>query len=182
MDPFIGEIRAFAFNYTPEGWLPCYGQKVDLRQYQALYALLGSTYGPTDGRTYFTLPNLCGKVPVHQGAVPGGSVLWTIGMSGGATSVTLTESTMAAHTHVMSGGAAPDSQVPAATVVPAAMTPPGGGKGLLIYADPPPVVTLASDSIGPTGATSVSPHENRQPFLVCNFCIAADGDFPSPAG
>ena len=164
--PFIGEIRIFAFTFAPKGWAQCNGQVLAISQNQALFALLGTMYGG-DGITTFALPNLQGRVPAHIG----GAAAIAQGQALGAEVHTLSQSEMAAHTHpfgAITAAAATDSP---ADALPAATGSP------LYASGQSPSVTLSPQMIGLTGGGQ--PHENRQPFLVLNVCIALTGIFPS---
>jgi microcystin-dependent protein len=159
--PYLAEIRIFSFNFAPKGWAFCNGQLLPINQNQALFALLGTTYGGNGIQT-FALPNLQGNVPIHAG---NGFVL---GQTGGEFSHTLTTNEMPAHTHV-----------PVGSSTPANLGVPTGNlwaTGNAAY-NPTPNTTMNPAGILPVG--SGQPHENRTPFLVLNFCIALQGIFPS---
>lgn len=164
--PYLGEIRWVSFNYTPQGWAFCNGQFLPINQNQALFSLLGTTYGG-NGQTTFALPNLRGRVPVHMG---NGTEL---GEAGGASSVTLTLAQMAAHSHqVNTSNALATSNSPAGGLI--------GKKGRLgrdMYTAPAgefAMATACTTSIG-----GAQPHENMQPSLTLNAIIALQGIFPS---
>jgi microcystin-dependent protein len=159
--PYLAEIRIFSFNFAPKGWAFCNGQLLPINQNQALFALLGTTYGGNGIQT-FALPNLQGNVPIHAG---NGFVL---GQTGGEFSHTLTTNEMPAHTHV-----------PVGSSTPANLGVPTGNlwaTGNAAY-NPTPNTNMNPAGILPVG--SGQPHENRTPFLVLNFCIALQGIFPS---
>jgi microcystin-dependent protein len=162
-EPFLSEIRIFSFNFPPKGWAFCNGQLLPINQNQALFALLGTTYGG-DGRVNFALPDLRARLPIHVGA---GHIL---GERGGADAVTLTVGQMPSHTHAWSASASN-----ANTAVPTgALT----ARANNMYAAPSNLTTL-----DPTSSTAVGgsqAHQNRHPFLALNFCIALQGIFPSP--
>jgi microcystin-dependent protein len=165
-EPFLGEIRIFSFGFPPKGWALCNGQLLPINQNQALFSILGTTYGG-DGRTNFALPNLQGRVPLHFGQ---GIVL---GQQGGLETVTLSIPQIPSHAHTL-----------AASTDPAvAMIPTGGALakeprfGAYVYAAPAVATPLHADSLGNTGGSQ--PHENMQPFTVLNFAIALLGIFPS---
>jgi microcystin-dependent protein len=177
--PFLGEIKIIAFTFPPKGWTFCNGQLLPINQNQALFAILGTTYGG-DGRTTFALPNLQGRTPFHVGD---GIVL---GQQGGQTSHTLIISEMAAHNHVVTANSAA-----ATTNTP---DPTTGGNRLLGQSNGTtgsPVVPFganiystggASTSLAPQSVTNVGgsqPHENMSPYLALNFIIALQGIFPS---
>ena len=159
-EPFLGEIKIISWNFPPKGWSFCNGQLLPINQNQALFSILGTTYGG-DGRTTFALPNLQGRSPVHVG---NGIAL---GELGGETAHTLNISELPAHNHV------PNANSNAASVGPAAnnfWSQTGS------YA-PSPDTAMNPASILPTGGSQ--PHENMSPYLVLNFIIALQGIFPS---
>lgn len=173
MEPFLGEIRLFAGNFAPRGWALCYGQLLSISQNAALFSLLGTTYGG-DGRTTFGLPDLRGRVPVHEGQGPGLTPR-TLGERSGSEAVTLLATQLPAHTHALAASTAnATSQVargnlPAFTYVDAVTT---------LYANEDGgTVAMAPGAIAPTG--SGLPHENRMPTLALNFIIAVEGIYPS---
>ncbi|MDX1802432.1 MAG: tail fiber protein [Alcanivorax sp.] len=169
-EAFIGELRLFAFHTVPRGWMACNGQLLTINQYQALFSLLGTTYGG-DGISTFALPNLQGRVPVHTGTEHG----MLLGQSAGAMTHTLTGNEMPRHSHqVMADSAAATSAEPGNGLWAASASSP--------YAKPADnnPVTMASAAIADAG--SDQPHNNMQPYLVTNFCIAVDGIFPSQSG
>ncbi|MDT7778813.1 MAG: hypothetical protein QOC99_1325 [Acidobacteriota bacterium] len=162
--PFMTEIKIFSFNFAPKGWALCNGQLLPINQNQALFSLLGTTYGG-DGRTTFGLPNLQGRTPIHTG----GQVGATLGQSAGQAVHTLTTSEMSAHTHFLNG-ASDNADQP---TVPNNLL--GAASGL--YGPPNSLTTLIPSTITNVGGSQA--HENRQPFLVVNFGIALQGIFPS---
>ncbi|MDH3530890.1 MAG: tail fiber protein [Acidobacteriota bacterium] len=170
MDPFLGQIQAFGFNFAPRGWALCNGQLLPIAQNTALFSLLGTTYGG-DGRTTFNLPDLRGRVSLHYGSGPGLSTR-PIGQKGGAESVTLNTSEIPSHSHTANAAAeAADSGKPSGNAL---ATP----DGVMIYrANQAPDATLHSGTIGNTGGNQS--HYNMEPFLVINWCIALVGVFPS---
>jgi microcystin-dependent protein len=161
--PFIGEIRLFGFHFQPVGWAFCRGQLLSIAQNTALFALLGTTYGG-NGTTTFGLPNLQGRVAVGFGNGPGLSPV-DLGEMAGAETVTLTSPQLPSHSHTMTG----------ATGAATTNRPTGAFSGAgNLYS------TTDNVAMGPTGATGGSqPHENRQPYLGLNYCIALQGIFPS---
>lgn len=161
-EPFIGEIRIFAINFAPRGWAQCNGQILPINQNQALFSLLGTTYGG-DGRTTFALPDLRGRVPVHMGAGI------TLGESAGEEVHRLAMAEMPIHTHQVRGGAALSGRYGPTDAL-------WGEQAALPYGMAPDTV-MAAESISQTG--SGQPHLNLQPYLVLNFCIALQGIFPS---
>jgi len=160
-EPFLSEIRVFSFNFPPKGWAMCNGQLLPINQNQALFSLLGTTYGG-DGRVTFALPNLQGRVPVHSGA---GFVL---GQSGGEESHTLSLAELPAHGHALMG-----TSNPGITVQPGGALLATPMEKLYAVGGAVPL----APSIGATGGGQA--HENRQPYLCLTFCIALQGIFPS---
>jgi microcystin-dependent protein len=159
--PYLAEIRIFSFNFPPKGWAFCNGQLLPINQNQALFALLGTTYGG-DGRTTFALPNMQGNFPLHVGNN------FLLGQTGGEFTHTLTTSEMPVHTHAPMG-----SSTPANLGVP---------TGNLWATGNAAYNPTANTTMNPAGILSVGGgqgHENRPPFLVLNFCIALSGIFPS---
>jgi len=161
-EPYIGEIRAISFNYPPKGWAFCNGQLLPINQNQALFSILGTTYGG-NGTTSFALPNLQGKVPLHVG---GGLVL---GATGGSASVTLA-SNQINHTHGVAASATASANV--ATGNFPASSPDASG----VYGTPADTSMSAAVI---SNAGSSQPHNNLQPYLVINYVIALVGIFPS---
>lgn len=180
-DPFIGEIRAFAFTYAPYGWATCDGQMMLINQNTALYSLLGTYFGG-DGRTYFNLPNLSGRAPMNAGAGPGLTPR-NLGQSVGDASVSLAGSNFPPHTHglnvvgnanaglttvsnnYLSRGGTQDGRVfnPVNTYMPAPVTAP-----------------MAADAVQQAGtATGPIAHDNMQPYLPVLLCIAVMGIYPA---
>lgn len=167
-EPFLSEIRIFAFNYAPQGWATCDGQILPINQNQALFALLGTKYGG-NGSTTFGLPNLNGRVPVAM-AGSAGTIVGVQGAMGGEASHTLQVAEVPVHTHpvnVSSSGA--NSPLPAGHLLAAPPT--------AIYApeNPAKPATLDPSTVATVGGAA---HENRQPSLGLNFCIALMGIFP----
>jgi microcystin-dependent protein len=166
-EPFLAEIRIFSFNFAPNGWALCNGQTLSINSNQALFALLGTTYGG-NGTTTFQLPNLQGRVGMHIGTG------FPLGQTGGEEAHTLMVSEMPAHSH----SANADDGSGHAT----AFSPSGA---YLANTAPNPIYSAGSSnmvSMSPamlTTAGSGQAHENRQPFLTLNFCIALAGIFPS---
>lgn len=162
-DPYVGEIRVFGCNYAPRGWALCNGQLLPISQNQALFALLGTTYGG-DGRTTFALPDLRGRTPLHTGNGV------SLGQSAGEETHTLIVSEMPMHTHLVSG-----------TNADAAAGSPAGGVWAASGANPfstaAPNTAMNGGSLAASGNSQ--PHSNMQPYLTMNFCIALTGIFPS---
>jgi|SRR5215813_3780023 len=162
--PFIGEIRMFAGNFAPAGWAFCNGAILPIDQNDALFTLIGTTYGG-DGQTTFALPNLQSRVPIHVG--PG----FDLGQSGGTESVTLTTSQIPAHSHVPQCFAAGGNQPGPGNGVWASSTP------ATYFGDTAPSTAFAASAIGSSGGSQ--PHDNMIPFLVINFILSLFGVFPS---
>ena len=161
-EPFLGEIKIISWNFPPKGWTFCNGQLLPINQNQALFSILGTTYGG-DGRQTFGLPNLQGRTPFHVG---NGIVL---GEMGGETSHTLNISELPAHNHV-----------PVGTSVQASLTTPVGNLWALDGNNP--FNTTSNSAMNPAciaAAGGSQPHENMSPYLVLNFIIALQGIFPS---
>ena len=169
-DPFVAEIRIFPFNFAPKGWAFCNGQLMPISQNTALFSLLGTFYGG-DGRSTFGLPNLQGSAPTHQGQGPGLSGYF-VGQSGGSGTITLIQSELPVHAHQASGasGSSPTSPANATWGTGAGRTPPP------MYVDGSPNVVMAPTALAPSGGSQ--PHNNMQPYLTLNFCIAMQGIFP----
>lgn len=161
-EPFLGELRLMSFNFPPKGWARCDGQLLPINQNQALFALLGSTYGG-DARVNFALPDLRNRVPIHAG---GG---FQLGARIGAATHTLTQSEMPTHVHTAS----------AATSNAAAILPTGGlpAAAANVYGPSAELTTLAPGTVTNVGGSQA--HENRQPYLNLAWCIALQGIFPS---
>lgn len=159
--PYLGEIRIFSFNFPPKGWAQCNGQLLPINQNQALFSILGTTYGG-DGRVNFGLPNLQGRMPVHAGNG------FTLGQLAGETAHTLNMAELPAHTHAAVG-----SSTPANLGVPTGNL---WATGNAAY-NPTPNTTMNPACVLPAGGSQ--PHENMSPYLVLNICIALQGIFPS---
>ena len=167
-EPYLGEIRLVSFAFAPKGWALCNGQLLAINQNQALFAILGTTYGG-NGTTNFALPNLQGAVPMHfdPNANP-------LGLSAGEELHTLAPFEMPVHSHGLLASADLANAASPGGAVPAAK--PRGGPN--IYAPPgSPVAVMNPAAIAPTGGNQ--PHENRQPYLTMNFIMAMVGIFPS---
>jgi microcystin-dependent protein len=167
-EPFYGEIRMFGFNFAPRGWAFCNGQILPIAQNTALFSLLGTMYGG-NGQTTFALPDLRGRVPIHQGQGPGLSN-YTMGQVAGTETVTLTVNEMPQHIHQV----APPSSTNSANASRPTNNIPAGGQ---FYTAPPGNGTMAPFPSGIAGGSQ--PHQNIQPYLTVNFCIALEGIFPS---
>jgi len=161
-EPFLSEIKIVSFSFAPKGWALCNGQFLPINQNQALFSLLGTTYGG-NGQTTFALPNLQGRVPIHM---VGGHVL---GEGGGEQAHTLSVSQVPQHIHVFNGTTAnADSPVPAGNLL---------GTANNLYTPPANLTSLDPSTVTSVGGSQA--HLNMQPFLVLNFCIALQGIFPS---
>jgi len=170
-DVFVGQISLFAFDYAPKGFAQCNGQIMQIQQNAALFALIGVTYGG-DGITTFALPDLRGRVPIGYGtSTQSGQVV--LGQVGGAEAVTLSSTNLPAHNHAL----AASTQVATRRPPPGRMLATDTSTNAEYYAVPGQVTALSPASIGVTGGNG--PHENRQPFLTINYCIALQGIFPS---
>jgi len=173
--PYIGEIRAVGFNFAPAGWAFCNGQLADISQQAALYSLLGTTYGG-DGVNTFGLPNLQGRVPMHQGT---GQITTVLGQVQGSTQVTLTTAQMPAHFHTITVADTQSGGIVDSTAAPTPISYLSDTNADGVYNKTPPALdaTAAGGAIGMSGGSQ--PHENEQPFLVITFCIALNGIYPS---
>ena len=167
-EPFLGEIRAVGFNFAPVGWAMCNGQLLSIAQNTALFSLLGTTYGG-NGTTTFALPDLRGRVGIHQGQGPGLSP-YVIGQVAGTETVTLIAQQMPQHNHVVNASGAAGTATRPTTAVLAKTTAPA-------YAPASDGTVMAANMIGTAGGNQ--PHSNIQPYLAVNFIIALEGIFPS---
>ena len=164
-EPFLSEIRIMSFGFPPKGWAECNGQVLPINQNQALFSLLGTTYGG-NGQTNFALPNLQSRAPVHAGQG------FTLGQAGGETAHTLAGSEMPQHTHTF----AANTSATGGTASPNNAYL-GGGNNVYAAANAGTTTPLTAASIAAVGGGQ--PHLNMQPFLALNFCIALQGIFPS---
>lgn len=172
-DPFVAEIRIFPFNFPPTGWAFCDGQLMPLSQNTALFSLLGTTYGG-DGKSTFALPDLQGRSPMHPGQGPGLS-LHDLGETGGSETTTLLLSEIPIHAHTV--GRALDALGNSVTPVNSIWAQAGSVRTAVSCYNPgPPTGAMKSDVIQVTGSSF--PHNNMQPYLTLNFCIALQGVFP----
>ncbi len=164
-EPFLSEVRIFSFGFNPQGWAQCNGQLLPINQNQALFSLLGTTYGG-NGQTNFALPDLRSRVPIHVGAGH------TLGQQAGEQSHTLTIPELPAHRHAVNvTTATADQQYPTPTSYWAAGS---SDAGFHQNAN----TTMDPGAVLPTGGSQA--HLNMQPYLTLNFCIALQGIFPSP--
>lgn len=160
--PYLSEIKIMSFNFAPRGWAFCNGQILPINQNQALFSLIGTTYGG-DGRQTFGLPNLQGRTPLHFGNG------YTLGQNGGETAHTLSIPEMPQHVHTVS----------ASTTAANAPIPTGNDLGAVanLYGAAASLTTLSPSTLSNVGGSQ--PHENMQPYLTLNFCISLQGIFPS---
>jgi microcystin-dependent protein len=165
-EPYVGEIRMFGGNFAPAGWMFCEGQLLPISENETLFNLIGTTYGG-DGQSTFALPDLRGRLPVHQG---GG---FTLAETGGVETVTLTVAQIPAHTHAFMGsnnlanGVVPTGQVPGKSSV----------SSILPYGTDAPVSPMSPSAVGNVGGNQ--PHTNFQPYLCIDFIISLFGIFPA---
>jgi len=168
-EPFVGQLMMVGFDFCPQGWLPCNGQLLQIAQYSVLFSLLGTNYGG-DGVKTFGLPDLQSRVPLGQGQGTGLSA-YELGQKGGQETVTLTQEQMPAHNHHLFASSG------------AAASPKPGGNALAntqntnIYSTMRPAAAMNAYSIGAAGEGK--PFDIRQPYMTINYCIAAQGVFPS---
>lgn len=189
-EPFLSEIVIFSFDFAPKGWARCSGQLLPISQNQALFALLGTTFGG-DGRTTFALPDLRGRAPLGQGQGPQLSS-YQLGQTSGAETSTLSASHLPAHTHAVTpssltatarGTSAPGNQQTPVGALPAVDASGALGR----YSDSGPNASMQASAVGVSGTLGASTtgsgqaHENRQPYLAMTVCIALQGIFPSQA-
>lgn len=169
MAPYVGEIRMFAGNFAPNGWMFCEGQTLPIAENEVLFQLIGTTYGG-DGEETFNLPNLASRVPIHMGTGPDGTT-YQIGEMAGTEQETLTTQQIPVHTHTFV----------ASTSVASISTPVGnllGEQGTInLFLVDAPNQAMNASSVTPAGGSQ--PHENTQPFLCINFIISLFGVFPS---
>jgi microcystin-dependent protein len=163
-EPFLSEVRIMSFVYAPKGWALTNGQLLPINQNQALFSLLGTTFGG-DGRVNFALPDLRGRTPIHVGSGH------TLGERGGEPAHTLSIAELPTHTHVLSGTSNNgDNNVPTGRVLAKTLG--------LTYTSPTQLVTMNTATVSSVGGSQA--HLNMQPFLTLSFCIALQGIFPSP--
>jgi microcystin-dependent protein len=163
--PYVGEIRMFAGNFAPAGWMFCEGQLLPISENETLFQLIGTTYGG-DGQSTFALPDLRGRLPIHQG---NGFIL---AETGGVEQITLTTQQIPAHSHaVVASLDGANSPNPGNAVL-------GTTNVLEVYSGDPPDVNMNASSVGATGGSQ--PHTNFQPYLCVDFIISLFGIYPSP--
>lgn len=168
-EPYIGEIRMFGGNFPPNGWMFCEGQTLPISENDALFTLIGTTYGG-DGQETFNLPNLASRVPIHMGTGPDGTT-YQLGEMAGTEQETLTVQQIPNHTHSLTGSTGTaTSQVPTNLLAATA-------QANTYFNAPDAPANLSPQAIGPAGGSQ--PHENTQPFLCINFIISLFGVFPS---
>jgi microcystin-dependent protein len=172
--PFLAQIEIFSFNFAPRGWALCDGQLLPINQNQALFSLLGTTYGG-DGRVTFALPDLRSRVPISMGAG------YVLGERGGAEGVTINVSTMPAHNHLLNGdnanGTVATPATNTVTGVGNGTANPGGPFSIALYSSTNPNNALWPGTIGNNGGSQA--HNNLMPYLCLNMSIALQGIFPS---
>ena len=170
MAPYVGEIRMFAGNFAPNGWMFCEGQTLPISENETLFQLIGTTYGG-DGEQTFNLPNLASRVPIHMGTGPDGTT-YQLGEMAGTEQETLTTQQIANHSHPIvastSAGTAPNPQGNVVSRTDGTIS---------LYISDSPGATMNAAAVGPAGGSQ--PHENTQPFLCINFIIALEGVYPS---
>jgi len=163
--PYVGEIRMFGGNFAPAGWMFCEGQLLPISEYETLFQLIGTTYGG-DGESTFALPDLRGRIPIHQGNS------FILAETGGAEEITLTTQQIPAHTHpLLASTNFGNTAQPNNLVL-------GASSTFDLYVDSPATSAMAAQDIGPVGGSQ--PHSNFQPYLCVDFIISLFGIFPSP--
>jgi microcystin-dependent protein len=162
-EPFLSEVRIMSFVFAPKGWALCNGQLLPINQNQALFSLLGTTFGG-DGRVNFALPDLRGRTPIHVGSGH------TLGERGGEQAHTLSIAEIPTHTHVLNAAGAGNTINSSGALL--------ANAGSQVYGSPQSLVSLSPSSVTNVGGSQA--HLNMQPFLTLSFCIALQGIFPSP--
>jgi microcystin-dependent protein len=169
-DPYIGEIRMFAGNYAPQGWALCNGTLQSISENEALFALIGTTYGG-DGQSTFALPDMRGRLPLHQGTGPGLTAR-VMGQAFGSEMVTLAATQMPSHTHTLVA-----SSADATASVPTGAIPAGQPNDTMYLSSPTASPSsMSASALQPDGGSQ--PHDNTMPFLCVNFIISLFGIFP----
>ena len=170
--PYVGEIRIFAGNFAPAGWMDCDGQLLPISENETLFQLIGTTYGG-DGQSTFALPNLQSRVPMHMGTGPGG-ITYQLAENAGVESVTLSTNQIPAHTHGLLGSSnAANANTASGNLL--GTIPLSAGQ--FAYGTVTPILPLDPSSIGPDGGSQ--PHDNMQPYNVLRYIISLFGIFPS---
>jgi len=164
---YVGEVRLVGFNFAPVGWAICAGQLVSISENSTLFNLIGTTYGG-DGQSTFALPNLQGRIPIHQGS--SGASNYVIGQTGGLETVTLTTSQYPVHNHILLG-----SSNSGGVNNPANQTV---GSGLKVYLNENPTTAMNTSMVGLSGGGN-QPHDNLQSYQVLNWIISLYGIYPS---
>jgi microcystin-dependent protein len=168
-EPYVGEIRMFAGNFAPNGWMLCEGQTLPIAENEVLFQLIGTTYGG-DGEETFNLPNLASRIPIHMGTGPDGTT-YQIGEMAGTEQETLTTQQIPNHTHPLTASTNPANlQTPESNLT-------GKSTQVDLYINAVPGDAMNAQAITPVGGSQ--PHENTQPFLCINFIISLFGVFPS---
>ena len=167
--PFVGEIRMFAGNFAPNGWMFCEGATLPISENDVLFQLIGTTYGG-DGEETFNLPNLASRIPIHMGTGPDGTT-YQLGEMAGTEQETLTTQQIPNHTHPLTATQQIGNQASPAGLALAEMT-----GGIQEYIEAPTTGNMNAGAISPAGGSQ--PHENTQPFLCINFIISLFGVFP----
>jgi microcystin-dependent protein len=170
-EPFIGEVRLYPYGRIPSGWAACQGQTLAINQNQALFSILGITYGG-NGSTTFCLPNLGGRVAVGAGNNAPGGGTYVLGQAAGEASHTLTANEMPQHNHLVN---ASSTDATASTLAPGVSTTWAASNAE--YGPATSTVAMSANAITPTGGSL--PHENMQPYLALTYCIALQGIYPS---
>jgi microcystin-dependent protein len=171
--PYVGEIRMFAGNFAPAGWAFCNGGLIAISQNEALFNLIGTTYGG-DGQSTFALPNLQSRAPIHVGSSSGNA--YVLGQSGGAEQITLSTAQIPSHTHAVNAVSSGASVPSPANALPG-VSSSSGQPGTLQYGTGTEATNFIPSSVGATGGGQ--PHANIQPYLTISFIISLFGIFPS---
>ena len=177
MDPYLGELRLFGFNFAPVGWQICQGQLLPISQYAALFSILGTQFGG-NGTSNFALPNLQGMVPIGQGTGPGLSQ-FTVGETGGEQTVTLQLGQMPGHSHALN--ALPAHSANITPVAGSSLSEGEGGSRGSSYAVNTYTTNTRSTTLNPSAVGTAGggqAHDNMQPYLTMNWCIAMSGVYP----
>lgn len=169
--PYVGEIRMFGGNFAPCGWMFCNGQPLSIAENETLFQLIGTTYGG-DGQETFNLPNLQGRIPLHQGTSSSSGANYVLAETGGVTSVTLTTQQIPAHNHALTATGDLGTQSNPGNLLLAQ------GKSVKLFIGDAPTTQLNAATVTPSGGSQ--PHTNEMPYLVITFIISLFGLFPSP--